>query len=233
MSVQKIKPIKAQIRIQELDGTVQSLNRLYEADAKAQKNAFIKGTMKDLTDYSKRLNTSILQNKVLSNLSELDDARDAAFTDFCTAARAYADLPVPTLSEKAKTLRAICDKYNKANLKNVSFVAESSQLESFFGEVEGEAENITALEGLTAKLDALKSAQTAFSAAYDAYINTLNGKSAAASSYKKPILELVNRTLVPYLNAMLMDKESGCADFASKCGTLFDKVNEQVKKYTK
>ena len=233
MEFNNITTIPGKIRLQELDGTVASVIRLFDADKKAQKNPFLTEKIGELKNYSSDFNNAILQSKVYSTLAEKDDARDASFNAFCTACRAYSELPVKALSEKAQGAWAVCDKYRKAGLTAVSFVAESSQLESFFTDLEPFASDIAALEGLGEKLEELKSAQSDFALAYDGYIKGLGDKPAAASQLKKPILDCLNKELVPYLNAMLVSKSEESADFARNVASLFEKISSQTKKHAK
>lgn len=229
----KISSINVRIRLQELDGTLSSIVRLFDGDENAKKNTFVSAKIENIRTLGKDFNTAILQNKVMSNLSEKDDKRDKAFDEFCTAVNAYANLPVPALSAKALPVKEVCDKYKKANLTNVSFVSESSQLESFFTDIAPFSSNIEELEGLSDKLSAVKDAQAEFATAYDEYIKSLDSKKDAATNFKKPILDALNKELFPFLNAMMIAKDADLASFSSDVATLVEKINDQVKQHGK
>lgn len=229
----KIPAINQKIRLQELDGMLSSILRLFDGDENAKKNGFVSEKIENLRTLGSTFNTAILQNKVLSNLAEKDDERDKAFDEFCSAVGAYAGLPVPALSAKALPLKQVCDKYKKSNLTNVSFVSESSQLESFFTDISPFSSTIEELEGLSDKFSAVKDAQKAFAASYDEYIKSLEGKNDAATNFKKPILSILNKELFPFLNAMQIAKDKDIENFSSEVATLVEKINDQVRQHGK
>lgn len=220
------------IRLQELDGVTDSLWGIFSEDAAVKKNAFVAEKMTALHEQSESFTTAILQDKVLSNLDTLDAARDSAFSALEKGIAGYAQLPVPALQAAAAPLKAICEKYKKAGITKAAYIAESSQLESLFKDLAAPAlaENIASLSGIAESITALRTAQDEFAKAFNDYIKNKSEKAYSATSFRKPILSLINDDLVPYLNAMVIAKDADCASFAAKLETLINRTNEQIKK---
>lgn len=70
--------IRNQARINEISGIANTILRIYKADSAAKKGPYLKTVMADLEDFSGRITSAILQDKVVSNLDEADNSRDEA-----------------------------------------------------------------------------------------------------------------------------------------------------------
>ena len=213
----------------ELDGFTDSIVRAYKTDAGAANDVFVAQVMKDIEELSGSITTAILQDKTASNLEAADGVRDEALG---TVLSGYAVLPVEAKKAAAAPLKAVWDKYSKAGILNASYTSESSLVESLLEELGAEslAENRAALDGVAEAIGAVRDAQTKFAIENDAYVKALNNKAAAASSYKKPLLALINDKLVPYLNAMQIAGNENCADFAKSVETEIARINDAVAK---
>ncbi|BDC95755.1 hypothetical protein TRSA_08540 [Treponema saccharophilum] len=216
----------------ELDGLTDSIVRAFKADAKAALDQFIAKVMEEIEKLSGAITTAILQDKTASNLEAADGVRDEALRTLGTVLSGYAALPVEAKKAAAAPLKAVWDKYSKAGILNASYTSESSLVESLLEELGAEslAENRAALDGVAEAISAVRDAQTNFALENDAYVKALNNKAAAASSYKKPLLALINDKLVPYLNAMQIAGNENCADFAKSVETEIARINDAVAK---
>ena len=79
-------------------------------------------------------------------------------------------------------------------------------------------------------VSAIRAAQDDFTAANDAFVKAEGSKGARASSYKKPILAVINDKIVPYLNTMAIVGNTAVAEFARGVETEISRVNETVAK---
>ena len=70
--------LNSKMRVTEVDSLSDALVRIYKADSKIQEDAFLKTVMDDVEKLSSKLTTAIRQDKVLSNLEDLDSVRDEA-----------------------------------------------------------------------------------------------------------------------------------------------------------
>ena len=202
--------LTAKARITEVDGLSDSVIRIFGADTKAQEDTFLKGQIAELTTLSDAITAAILQDKAVSNLDEADSRRD----------------------EAVRNLGALLSGYAESGILSASYVSESSMIESMLGDftaAEAKA-NIEKLDGVAEMVSAIRTAQDNFTAANDAFVKAEGSKGASASSYKKPILAIINDKIVPYLNTMAIVGNTAVADFAKGVESEISRVNETVAK---
>lgn len=227
-----MKKLRSQIRNAEIDGLSDTILRLFKADERAQKDAFLSDLMPKLTELSDLITTAILQDKTLSTLEAADDERDEAIKTLGTVLAAYAVFPIAAKKELSVPLKAIYDKYAKAGITSANYTSESSMVESLLDDLSSEklVDNIKGLEGVAEAIASIRTAQDAFTKANDDYVKANSNKGASASSYNKPIVALVNDKLVPYLNAMQIAGNDNCADFAKSVESEINRVNDTISK---
>ena len=224
--------LKTAIRVMELDGLSDTLVRNFKSDGKAAADAFVKATMAELEKQSDLITSAILQDKTLSTLEAADNARDEAIKTLGTVIAAYAVFPIAAKKELAAPLKAIFDKYAKAGITGANYASESSMVESMLEDFAAEtlSENIKGLEGVAEAIAAIRDTQDAFTKANDDYMKASANKSASASTYKKPIISLINDKLVPYLDAMVIAGNENCADFAKSVEAEISRANDMISR---
>ena len=90
--------------------------------------------------------------------------------------------------------------------------------------------SIEKLDGVAEMVSAIRAAQDDFTAANDAFVKAEGSRGASASSYKKPILSVINDKIVPYLNTMSIVGNTAVADFTKGVETEISRVNENIAK---
>lgn len=223
---------KTSLRVAELDTLSDVLVRLYkdyssDANGTMAEDANLKAVMTDVESLSAALTTAIKSDKVTSTLDEADIARDEAVRSLSDALNGYAALPIPAKKAAAQSLLAIFQKYGKS-ITTKNYAEESSLIESLLEDFSAEEAkaNIETLEGVGEIIKSLRSAQDSFNKANDEFTHASVTKGQSASSVKKPLLEVLNTRLVPYLSAVALS--GGYKEFALKCGTEIDKANAAV-----
>lgn len=224
--------VKSTIRITEVDGFSDSIIRIFGADSKAQEDDFLKSQIAELTVLSDAITAAILQDKAVSNLDEADSKRDEAIKNLGALLSGYAVFPLEEKKAAALDLKAIYDKYAKSGILSASYVSESSMIESLLKDLSSAEAmaSIEKLDGVAELVSAIRTAQDEFTAANDAFVKAEGSKGASASSYKKPILSVINDKIVPYLNTMAVVGNTAVADFAKGVETEINRVNETVAK---
>ncbi len=222
--------LKTAIRVTELDGLSDTLVRVFKGDTEAQKDAFLKATMAELESLSAKITTAILQDKALSALEEADDARDEAVRSLGAVLAGYAAFPIAAKKEAALPLKAVYDKYSKAGIMRANYTSESSMIESLLEDLAAPAlaANIAALDGVSETVAAIRATQDAFTKANDEYVAAKSDKSATASSFKKPMISLVNEKIVPYLDAMAIAQNANCVAFARAAEEEIKRINSTI-----
>jgi len=224
--------LTARARITEVDGFSDAVIRIFSADSKAQEDAFLKSQIAELTVLSDAITAAILQDKAVSNLDEADSKRDEAIRNLGALLSGYAVFPLEEKKAAALGLKAVYDKYAKSGILSASYISESSMIESLLGDfssAEAKA-NIEKLDGIGEMIAAIRAAQDDFTAANDAFVKAEGSRGASASSYKKPILSVINDRIVPYLNTMAVVGNTAVADFAKGVESEITRVNETVAK---
>ncbi|WP_296024939.1 DUF6261 family protein [uncultured Treponema sp.] len=224
--------LTARARITEVDGFSDSIIRIFGADSKAQEDAFLKSQIAQLTVLSDAITEAILKDKAVSNLDEADSERDEAIKNLGALLSGYAVFPLEEKKAAALSLKAVYDKYTKSGILSASYVSESSMIESLLKDLSSAEAmaSIEKLDGIAEMVAAIRSAQDDFTAANDAFVKAEGSKGASASSYKKPILSVINDKIVPYLNTMSIVGNTAVADFAKGVETEITRVNETVAK---
>lgn len=224
--------VKSTIRITEVDGLSDSIIRIFGADSKAQGDDFLKGQIAQLTTLSDAITAAILQDKAVSNLDEADSKRDEAIKNLGALLSGYVVFPLEEKKTAAISLKAVYDKYAKSGILSASYISESSMIESLLGDFSSAkaVANIEKLDGIGEMVAAIRAAQDDFTSANDAFVKAEGSKGASASSYKKPILAVINDKIVPYLNTMAIVGNTAVADFAKGVETEISRVNENIAK---
>ena len=224
--------LNAKARITEVDGFSDSIIRIFGADTKAQGDAFLKSQIAQLTTLSDAITAAILQDKAVSNLDEADSKRDEAIKNLGALLSGYAVFPLEEKKAAALSLKAVYDKYAKSGILSASYISESSMIESLLKDLSSAEAmaSIEKLDGIGDMVAAIRAAQDDFTAANDAFVKAEGSKGASASSYKKPILAVINDKIVPYLNTMAIVGNTAVADFARGVETEISRVNESVAK---
>ena len=224
--------VKSTIRITEVDGLSDSIIRIFGADTKAQEDDFLKSQIAELTTLSDAITAAILQDKAVSNLDEADSKRDEAIKNLGALLSGYAVFPLEEKKAAALGLKAVYDKYAKSGILSASYVSENSMIESLLKDLSSAEAmaSIEKLDGIAEMVAAIRAAQDDFTAANDAFVKAEGSKGASASSYKKPILSVINDKIVPYLNTMSIVGNTAVADFAKGVETEITRVNETVAK---
>ena len=200
----KVAKLINNVRTTELDALSDALEREYKAacgdgSTAVAKDAVLKGLFEQLTDLSARNTTAIKQDAVVSTLDEADSKRDAVTRDIFTLAGGYKASPFAEVKSAAADVCAVLDKYGRG-MTSKGYNDQTALTESLLEDLGKVTGKIAALAGVAELVASLRGAQDGFAAAHDAYIKAKAGKGESATSLKKPIVSLINDSLVPYLN---------------------------------
>ena len=218
------------IRTTELDALSDAMEREYKAacaggSTAVAKDAVLKGLFKQLIDLSARNTTAIKQDAVVSTLDEADSARDSVTRDLFTLTNGYTASPFAEVKAAANDVCATLDKYGRG-MTGKGYAEQTALTESLLEDLGKATEKIAALSGVAELVAQLREAQDGFAAAHDAYIKAKAGKGESATSLKKPIVSLINDSIVPYLN--IVAAMEGYADFIAGVAGNIKRTNDTV-----
>ena len=218
------------IRTTELDALSDAMEREYKAacaggETAVAKDAVLTGLFTQLTDLSARNTTAIKQDAVVSTLDEADSARDSVTRDLFTLTNGYTVSPFAEVKAAAQDVYATLDKYGRG-MTSKGYAEQTALTESLLEDLGKATEKIAALAGVAELVASLREAQDGFAAAHDAYVRAKAGKGESASSLKKPIVSLINDSIVPYLN--IVAAMDGYADFIAAIAGNIKRTNDTV-----
>ena len=218
------------IRTTELDALSDAMEREYKAacaggSTAVAKDAVLKGLFKQLIDLSARNTTAIKQDAVVSTLDEADSARDSVTRDLFTLTNGYTASPFAEVKAAANDVCATLDKYGRG-MTGKGYAEQTALTESLLEDLGKATEKIAALSGVAELVAQLREAQDGFAASHDAYIKAKAGKGESATSLKKPIVSLINDSIVPYLN--IVAAMEGYADFIAGVAGNIKRTNDTV-----
>ena len=218
------------VRVTELDALSDAMEREYKAacgdgSTAVAKDTVLKGLFEQLIDLSARNTTAIKQDSVVSNLDEAHSARDSVTRDLFTLTNGYTASPFAQVKAAANDVCATLDKYGRG-MASKGYAEQTALTESLLEDLGKVTEKIAALSGVAELVAQLREAQDSFAASHDAYIKAKADKGESASSLKKPIVSLINDSIVPYLN--IVAAMEGYADFITAIAGNIKRTNDTV-----
>ena len=232
----KVTKVINNVRTTELDALSDTMEREYAAACgdgatAVAKDAVLKAQFAQLADLSARNTTAIKQDAVVSTLDEADSRRDSATRDLFTLAGGYTASPFEEVKAAANGVCAVLDKYGRG-MTAKNYADQTALTESLLEDLGAEktAAQIKSLSGVAELVAQLREAQDAFAAAHDGYIKAKAGKGESASSLKKPLVALINDSIVPYLN--IVAAMDGYADFVAAVAGNIKTTNDTVSRRT-
>lgn len=227
-----MKPLNYQSRITEVGDVANRLVDLYQATATLQDDAFLKSTFTELETQGTALTEAVKRDKAVSQLEEADTQRDEAIRVLGKLLKAYEVIPVESLKPHGERLSAIFQKYGvkiiTENYSSQSNLVDSLLMDFSADEVQA---SITALSGVSEAIAGIRTAQENFGQVRRAYERAFaeQQSKATASSLRKPLLELINKKLIPYLVAMQLSHPEKYQKFVHEVEKIIADMNEVVK----
>ena len=218
------------VRVTELDALSDAMEREYKSacgdgSTAVAKDTVLKGLFEQLIDLSARNTTAIKQDAVVSTLDEADSARDSVTRDIFTLTNGYTASPFAEVKSAAADVCATLDKYGRG-MTSKGYAEQTALTESLLEDLGKATEKIAALSGVAELVASLREAQDGFASAHDAYIKAKADKGESASSLKKPIVSLINDSIVPYLN--IVAAMEGYADFITAVAGNIKRTNDTM-----
>ena len=230
MAETAVAKVNGKVRVTELDALSDAMEREYKAacgdgSTAVAKDTVLKGLFEQLIDLSARNTTAIKQDSVVSNLDEADSARDSVTRDIFTLTNGYTASPFAEVKTAAADVCATLDKYGRG-MTSKGYAEQTALTESLLEDLGKITEKIAALSGVAELVASLREAQDGFASAHDAYIKAKADKGESATSLKKPIVSLINESIVPYLN--IVAAVQGYADFIAAIAGNIKSTNDTV-----
>ena len=212
-----------------VDGFLGSITLRYSGDLKAQKNSFLHSNMTTLTDLRKTLNVAILREKVESTLEVCDKARVSDFRTALKFSNVYTSHPDKNIVELNAPVNKILKKYQAQGILTSAYKTKMSLFNSLKTELEPYGENLEKLDAINSLLARLWADEAKFEEENAKFVDAKNSKQESATAIKKNAVNLVNKTLVPFLAGQIVQKDEDTYDFALYVQSEIDRSNESVR----
>ena len=161
----------------------------------------------------------------MTELDEADSARDSVTRDLFTLTNGYAASPFAEVKAAANDVCATLDRYGH-DMTSKGYAEQTALTESLLEDLGKVTEKIAALSGVAELVASLREAQDGFATAHDGYIKAKTNRGESTSSLKKPIVSLINDSIVPYLN--IVAAIEGYADFIAAVAGNIKRTNDTM-----
>ena len=230
MAQTTVAKLNGKARVTEIDALSDAMEREYKAacgdgSTAVAKDTVLAGLFAQLIDLSARNTTAIKQDAVVSTLDEADAKRDSVTRDLFTLTNGYTASPFAEVKSAAADVCTTLDKYGRG-MTGKGYAEQTALTESLLEDLGKVTEKIAALSGVAELVASLREAQDGFASAHDAYIKAKADKGESATSLKKPIVSLINESIVPYLN--IVAAVQGYADFIAGVAGNIKRTNDTV-----
>ena len=150
--------------------------------------------------------------------------------------KGYENIPLENLKAHAKKLRDIFKKYG-VKMTGENYASQSTLINSLLGDFSATElkPSIEALTGVKEALAEIQTKQDAFAALRSDYekAQVSQKEKSSATSLRKPLLELINKKVVPYLVAMSIAQPELFKNFTAEASEIVTSTNEAIKARSK
>lgn len=231
-----MKNLHFNIRVTEIGDVANRLANLYSSTANLQSDAFLKTTFAELQKQGEKITDAVKKSKAVSHLEEADAKRDEAIRVLDKLLKAYETIPVETLKAHGIKLSIIFKKYG-VKITEENYSSQSNLIDSLLKDfsVSEVQPSIEALSGMKEAITAIRTTQEHFSQMRSDYEKAIahSESTANASSFRKPILEMINKKIIPYLVAMQIADTNKYGAFTNEVSKIINDMNEVVKARSK
>ncbi len=227
-----MEKLRTNARVTEIGDVANRLVELYKKTTNLHEEKFLKSTFEEIEKQGKAITEAVKRDSVLSLLEEADTKRDNAVRVLSKLLIGYENIPVETLKPHGQKLATIFKKYG-VKITDENYSSESNLIDSLLTDFSASdvQPSITALAGVTEAIADLRNAQSEFASIRSQYDQALSEKenSVSATTLRKPLVELINKKLVPYLVVMQIAEAEKYGAFASNASKIVESVNEVVR----
>lgn len=227
-----MQKIKTNIRLTELGDTALRLVELFKKTTALQHNHFLKIWFAEVEQKALALTSALKNDQALSKLKESDKERDKAIRTLHKLLQGYEHIPIEEMQHHGLKLATIFQKYG-IKITRENYASQSNLIASMLEDFSAKEIQISidALPGVREALAEIQTRQQAFALLRSEYEEALalqKGK-ASATSLKRPLLELINKKIIPYLHAMNIAEPEMFKELIGKASEIIGNTNSLVK----
>lgn len=228
--------LNTSVKVTELGDTALRLVKAFKAVVAVQNDAFLTKTFAEIEKQATVMTSAVKSDQALSKLEEADAQRDQAIRVLDKLLKGYENIPLENLKTHAKKLAEIFKKYG-VKITGENYASQSTLINSLLGDFSA-AElkpSIEALAGVKEALAEIQTKQNAFAVIRSDYekAQVSQKEKSSATSLRKPLLELINKKVVPYLVAMSIAQPELFKNLTAEASEIITSTNEAIKARSK
>lgn len=231
-----MKNLNSNIRVTEAGDVAHRLLVLYKETTDLQSDAFLKTNFIALETQADAITEAVKRDKSVSKLKEADDKRDNTIRVLDKLLKAYEVFPIENIKVHGVKVFSVFKKYGVKMIEE-NYSSKSNLTYSLLKDLsESKIQaSISELLGVSEAIEEIRTTQESFAKVRSKYEKdfTENNKKIAASTLRKPILDLINKKLIPYLVAMNLSDGAKYTAFVDKFSKIINDMNEVIKGRTK
>ena len=228
--------LNTSVKVTELGDTALRLVKAFKAVVAVQNDAFLTKTFAEIEKQATAMTSAVKSDQALSKLEEADAQRDQAIRVLDKLLKGYENIPLENLKTHAKKLAEIFKKYG-VKITGENYASQSTLINSLLGDFSATElkPSIEALAGVKEALAEIQTKQNAFAALRSDYekAQVSQKEKSSATSLRKPLLELINKKVVPYLVAMSVAQLELFKNLTAEASEIVTSTNEAIKARSK
>ncbi len=228
--------LNTSVKVTELGDTALRLVKAFKAVVAVQNDAFLTKTFAEIEKQATAMTSAVKSDQALSKLEEADAQRDQAIRVLDKLLKGYENIPLENLKTHAKKLAEIFKKYG-VKITGENYASQSTLINSLLGDFSATElkPSIEALAGVKEALAEIQTKQDAFAALRSDYekAQVSQKEKSSATSLRKPLLELINKKVVPYLVAMSIAQPELFKNLTAEASEIITSTNEAIKARSK
>ena len=217
-------------RTTEIADTAALVGQVYETSS-VKDDTHLAATMGDLASANDALIKVANRDKAESKVAGLDETCDDKVQAFHYLLQGALHHPSVEIQTAAQRLQSIFDNYG-VKMIHENYGSESAMIKSMLRDYSAPelAPALAAVSGSGEVLVELQAAHAAFDQARIDYENSKaeEGQYENATKMKKPVVDILNKRLVLYLNAMVQVDEPRYGEFARRVAQIIADTNQRV-----
>lgn len=227
-----MKRLLTTARVSEVGDAANRISAAFGKYPAARADNFLAGLLAEISSSAATLTQAVKRDRAVSELEDADARRDAELRVLGRLLKGYKAIPVAALRPHGERLSAIFDKYG-ARIADAGYAEESNLVDALLMDFSAPdlAPAISALAGTSEAIANLASAQRDFAGLRTSYDAAVAGQKEgqSASILRKPLLQLLNLKLIPYVEAVSMANPDNFGGFAGEVSQIIDTINLAIK----
>ncbi|MCG8513597.1 MAG: DUF6261 family protein [Halanaerobiales bacterium] len=229
----EILKLNAKVRLGELSGTITNVTEAHNEKSEISNDSTLSMLINELINTNNKFTAAYNQDKVLSELENFDEQRDAAMRSVYHYVQGCTHLPQGNTATAAHKVFTLLTKYG-IGIVSQSYNQQTGEINSLLNDLSmpDNAEAVATIPSLSDMVASLHEAQRNFEQAYAQFLARSSDNKLNASDIKPQLLNILNNKLVVYLRSQVIFNPETYNAFAAKVATAINRTNSNIKERT-